>query len=81
MELFECPLLIVHGSDDKLVPSAGSEELYRRAKSSDKTLKLYDGLYHEVLNEPERLEVLGEIAAWLDERLTPLADKDHARAD
>ena len=81
MELFECPLLIVHGSDDKLVPTAGSEELYRRAQSLDKTLKLYDGLYHEVMNEPERLEVLGEIAAWLDERLTPLADKDHARAD
>lgn len=68
MELFELPLLIVHGTEDKLVAAGGSEELHRRAQSLDKTLKLYNGLYHEVLNEPERLEVLGDIAAWLDQR-------------
>ncbi len=68
MELFELPLLIVHGTDDKLVPTDGSQELYERAQTSDKALKLYDGLYHEVMNEPERLDVLGDIAAWLDSR-------------
>lgn len=71
MELFELPLLIVHGTADALVPVAGSEELNQRAQSSDKTLKLYQDLYHEVLNEPERLAVLGDIAAWLDERFSP----------
>lgn len=68
MERFELPLLIVHGTQDKLVATAGSEELHGRAESPDKTLKLYNGLYHEVLNEPERLDVLGDIAAWLDQR-------------
>jgi len=74
MEQFSLPLLIVHGTADSLVPVAGSEELYRRAQSSDKALKLYEGLYHEVLNEPERLEVLGDIVSWLDERLAPAAE-------
>ena len=73
MEDFELPLLIVHGTADLLVPIAGSEELHRRAQSSDKTLKLYEGLYHEVLNEPERLDVLGDIADWLNQRLSPVA--------
>lgn len=73
MERFTLPLLIVHGTEDKLVPTAGSQELYERAESTDKTLKLYEGLYHEVLNEPEKLEVLGDLAAWLDER-TPSPD-------
>lgn len=71
MEQFELPLLMVHGTADLLVPVAGSEEFNQRAHSSDKTLKLYQGLYHEVLNEPERLEVLGDIATWLDERFSP----------
>ncbi|MBA4179819.1 MAG: alpha/beta hydrolase [Anaerolinea sp.] len=66
MERFELPLLIVHGTDDRLVTTSGSEELHARAQSPDKALKLYDGLFHEVLNEPERLDVLGDIADWLD---------------
>jgi acylglycerol lipase len=36
--------------------------------SADKTLKLYEGLYHEILNEPERETVLADIVGWLDER-------------
>ena len=39
-----------------------------RTGSEDKTFKAYDGLFHEILNEPERQEVLDDIAAWLDER-------------
>jgi alpha-beta hydrolase superfamily lysophospholipase len=39
-----------------------------RASSEDKTYIRYDGLYHEILNEPERERVLGDIADWLDER-------------
>lgn len=68
MEGITLPLLIMHGTADLLVPTAGSEALYGRAGSADKTLKLYEGLYHEILNEPERLEVLGDIAGWLDAR-------------
>ncbi len=40
--------------------------LYESAGSEDKTLKLYDGLYHEVFNEPERDLVLKDVEIWLE---------------
>jgi alpha-beta hydrolase superfamily lysophospholipase len=39
--------------------------LYRAAGSTDKTLKIYPGLYHEIHNEPEKAMVLDDITAWL----------------
>ena len=68
MHTISSPLLIMHGTGDLLVPYRGSEVLYERAISTDKTLKLYDGLYHEILNEPERLTVLADIVGWLEAR-------------
>ena len=68
MESITLPLLILHGGADALVSPEGSEQLYERAGSQDKTLKLYEGLYHEILNEPEKKIVLDDIVAWLDER-------------
>ena len=62
------PALFMHGTADQLTSPEGSRDLYERAASSDKTLKLYDGLYHEILNEPERDEVIADITAWLDAR-------------
>ncbi len=62
------PLLIMHGSADALANPAGSIALHERAGSADKTLKLYDGLAHEILNEPEKDQVIADIAAWLDAR-------------
>lgn len=62
------PLLILHGTDDKLVPYRGSVQLHETACSTDKTLRLYEGLYHEVLNEPERDQVVADILEWLDAR-------------
>jgi len=61
------PLLLVHGSEDRLVSVKGSRMVHERASSEDKTLKIYDGFFHEVLNElPEdRERVLADIAAWL----------------
>lgn len=64
------PILILHGSEDLLTSPAGSQRLYERIASTDKTLKIYDGLHHEILNEPERDEVIGDIIAWLNERTT-----------
>ena len=61
------PLLIMHGADDRLTPPDGSLLVDRLASSEDKTLRLYDGLRHEILNEPEGPEILSEIVAWLDE--------------
>jgi acylglycerol lipase len=67
------PLLVMHGTADDLVPIAGSEMIAARAGSEDKTFTRYDGLYHEILNEPERDRVVAEIASWLDERSRGLA--------
>jgi alpha-beta hydrolase superfamily lysophospholipase len=69
MERITAPLMIVHGRDDKLANPKASQLLYDRASSVDKTLKIYDGLHHEVFNEPEHEQVLGEVAAWLDAHL------------
>jgi alpha-beta hydrolase superfamily lysophospholipase len=64
------PLLLVHGSEDRLAPVQGSRMVYERASSQDKTLEIYDGFFHEVLNEPleDRERVLADIVAWLHAR-------------
>ena len=59
------PLLILQGSDDRLVNQAGARILYEKAGSKDKTLKIYDGFYHEVHNEPGNAKVFADIEAWL----------------
>ena len=59
------PILIMHGSSDKLADISGSEMLFEKVSSKDKTLKLYDGLYHEILNEPEQDQVKADILSWL----------------
>jgi alpha-beta hydrolase superfamily lysophospholipase len=65
---FRLPMLVMHGTADRLVPIAASEMVVERAGSEDKTFKRYDGLFHEILNEPERQQVLDDIADWLDAR-------------
>ncbi len=62
----DLPILIAHGTDDALVNHIASERLYKRVGSQDKTLKLYEGLYHEILNEPEREQVMQDMLDWLD---------------
>jgi acylglycerol lipase len=59
------PTLIMYGTADRLCPPEGSVMLGERIGSSDKTLTPYDGLYHEILNEPEQDVVLDELSAWL----------------
>ena len=62
----ELPLFIGHGTDDALVNFIASERLHDRVGSKDKTLKLYPDLYHEILNEPERDQVMQDMLDWLD---------------
>ncbi len=69
MEEIRLPFVVLQGSADKLVNPAGAQMLYDQAGSADKTLNVYDGLYHEVLNEPEHDRVLRDVAAWLDARI------------
>ncbi len=63
------PLLLLHGGADRITPASGSEQLYQAAQSSDKTLKIYPGLYHEIHNEPEQNTVFADIVTWLDDHV------------
>lgn len=63
------PLLLLHGTDDRICAPAGSTMVHDGAASPDKTLRRYDGLYHEIFNEPEQDEVLGDLVAWLEAHL------------
>jgi alpha-beta hydrolase superfamily lysophospholipase len=59
------PLLVMQGTADGLVDPGCGPHVYDRAGSIDKTLKMYDGLWHEIFNEPEREHVLDDLTAWL----------------
>ena len=63
------PLLVVHGSDDRLIPVEGSRQLVAAVGSSDVELTVYPGLYHEVFNEPEQDQVLDDVVSWINARL------------
>jgi acylglycerol lipase len=65
----QLPLLVMYGSDDRLVDPAGSKMLFEGASSKDKSIKVYQGFYHEIMNEPEKEQVLGDIVTWLDMHL------------
>ncbi len=62
-------IFVAHGTDDALVNPDASKRLHERVGSQDKTLKLYPSLYHEILNEPERDEVMQDMIDWLDARV------------
>lgn len=63
---FTVPVLILHGGADKITNPDGSRELYAQATSTDKTLHVYDGLYHDILHEPEHPKVQDDVTSWLD---------------
>ncbi len=68
---FSVPLLIMHSKIDKITYPSGSEDFARLVgkAGNDVTLKLWDGLYHELHNEPEKAEVFKFMAEWLDRHL------------
>ncbi|MEM8487761.1 MAG: lysophospholipase [Bacteroidota bacterium] len=63
------PLLIMHGDADQLTNPQGSALLYNTAASSDKTLKWWPGLYHEIFNEPEQQNVINYMQQWIAQHL------------
>lgn len=60
------PVLILHGSEDKVTKPGGSQEFHTAAGSADKTLKLYEGHYHDLLNDEGRTLVMADIVGWLE---------------
>ena len=63
------PLLILHGTADKATRPDGSQQFFDEAGSSDKILKLYEGHYHDLLNDFGKEDVIDDIAGWIDARL------------
>lgn len=66
---FPLPLLLMHGSKDRITSAAASQEFFANAPANKVTLKIWDGFYHEVHNEPEKADVLKTMIDWLDSRL------------
>ncbi|MEV0336754.1 lysophospholipase [Nocardia sp. NPDC050717] len=64
------PLLVLHGTADSIAAPTSADLLERGTGSSDVTVIRYPGLYHEVFNEPERDQVLGDLVAWLSAHIT-----------
>jgi alpha-beta hydrolase superfamily lysophospholipase len=63
------PLLVMHGSEDRATVCKGSLFFYEHAGSQDKTMKLYEGHYHDLLNDVGKEQVLADIRGWIEARL------------
>lgn len=66
------PVLILHGTADKATRPSGSQRFYETAGSRDKTLKLYDGHFHDLLNDIDKEVVMSDIKAWVDAHIPAL---------
>lgn len=63
------PVLIMHGTADRVTLPSGSQFFYDTAGAKDKTLKLYEGHVHDLLNDLGKEKVMADITAWIDVRL------------
>jgi alpha-beta hydrolase superfamily lysophospholipase len=65
------PILMQLAGNDHLVNARTSEDFFQKREASDKTLHIYEGLYHEIYNETEdrREAVLRDLERWLRERI------------
>ncbi len=61
------PMLLLHGEDDRLCPVEGSRGFFEQLKLTQRRLRTYPGLRHEIFNEPERREVLDDLTGWIRE--------------
>ena len=69
MDKFRLPCFLANGTEDKLVSPTVSQYLFDGVGSEDKEMKLYEGLFHEILNEPEKEEVMGDMLTWMNNHL------------
>ncbi len=69
MAAIQLPLLILHGTADKATKPSGSQYFYDHASSADKTLKFYEGHYHDLLNDLDKELIMTDILAWLTEKI------------
>jgi alpha-beta hydrolase superfamily lysophospholipase len=71
------PVFILHGTLDKVTKPSGSQEFYDLAGSADKTLKLYEGHYHDLLNDVDKEIVMADIQQWIDARIPVVSAAPH----
>ena len=64
-DAFTLPLYLMHGTADRITPPDGSRWLAEHAPSPDVTLRLYDGLYHELMKETGRDAIVADVADWV----------------
>ena len=64
------PILILQAGSDRLVDPEATVRFCERVASADKKLRVYPALFHEIFNEIERDQVLADLEAWLEPRLT-----------
>lgn len=65
MPELDIPFITLHGDKDVLTNPEGSQELFAKAKTTDKSIKIYPGVYHDLLHEPEKGQVYADILEWL----------------
>jgi acylglycerol lipase len=63
------PIFILHGTGDKTAKSSGSEFFFNTVGSTDKSIKLYYGGFHDLLNDVDKETVLADIQSWIDQRV------------
>lgn len=68
IQYYNYPCFIVHGEKDKIIPKEASLYIYNNISSKDKEIKIYDGLYHEIMNEVEKDIVIKDIINWIEKR-------------
>jgi alpha-beta hydrolase superfamily lysophospholipase len=73
------PVLILHGTADKATVCQGSQYFHDHAGSADKTLKLYDEHYHDLLNDIGKEGVLADIVGWMEARLASVAPQEQLK--
>lgn len=67
--LITLPVFILHGTVDKATVPAGSQFFYDTVGANDKTLRLYEGHFHDLLNDTGKEAVMADIQGWIDQRL------------
>jgi len=60
------PVLVLQGTEDAIVNPDGAQEFFDRVGSADKTLKLYEGSYHEVFTDTDKDRVFDDLKKWLE---------------
>lgn len=78
---YRLPCLFLHGRADRIIPCQSSPYIFGRISSQDKELKIYDGLYHELIQEPEREMVLGDILNWLEKRVISIKKRKPGQSE